>query len=240
LCVILRYMSTKAATLRARIRAEMTEEIKQTARRHLAEQGAPNLSLRAVARDLGMASSAVYRYVASRDELLTMLILDAYNALGEAVETAEGAIPRSDLTGRFTTACHAVRTWALAHPHEYALTYGSPVPGYVAPQDTVGPASRVPLVLGQILVDGVGAGVIRPLPGDWLNPATDREMARLAAVTAPGISNTVMARGMIAWTEVFGAVSFEVFGRLINVIDDREAWFDHQVQAMSRLVGLRP
>ena len=77
----------RVTSLRARVRAELTAEIKETARRHLAAEGAANLSLRAVARDLGMVSSALYRYFASRDELLTALIVDAYNSMGEAADT---------------------------------------------------------------------------------------------------------------------------------------------------------
>ncbi|MFY9891603.1 MAG: TetR family transcriptional regulator, partial [Streptosporangiaceae bacterium] len=113
-----------AASIRARVRAEMTDEIKAVARRHLAAEGA-NLSLRAVARDMGMVSSALYRYFASRDDLLTALILDAYNALGAAVEEADGAVSdRADLRGRWRSATRAVRGWALASPAEYALLYG--------------------------------------------------------------------------------------------------------------------
>ena len=116
----------------------MIDEIKATARRHLATDGA-NLSLRAVARDMGMVSSALYRYFASRDDLLTALIIDAYNSVGE---TAENAATGDNALARFLSLTHAVRDWALADPHQWALIYGSPVPGYQAPQDTVGPATR--------------------------------------------------------------------------------------------------
>src|SRR2546421_368748 len=108
-----------ARSARRRAREEITLEIVGTARRHLATQGAVGLSLRAVARELGMVSSAVYRYVASRDELLTLLIIDGYNALGAAAEQAEQAVARPDLVGRWLVLCHAVRDWALASPHEY-------------------------------------------------------------------------------------------------------------------------
>ena len=218
----------------------MIEEIKQTARRHLADAGAANLSLRAVTRDLGMASSAVYRYFASRDDLLTALIIDAYNSLGEACEKAEAACHRTDLLRRFQAVFHAVREWALASPHEYALIYGSPVPGYAAPEDTIGPASRPTVLLVQILSDGFGAGILRHEPGEWLSPPVQEEMVRVTSDLAHGVPPTLMARGMIAWTELFGAVSFELFGRLNNVIEDRAAWYDHQIRAMARLVGLRP
>jgi len=232
--------SPRAGSIRARVRAEMTEEIKQAARRQLAVDGAPNLSLRAVARDLGVVSSAIYRYFASRDELLTALIIDAYDSLGQATELAEAAADRTDLLGRWYAACYGIRNWALVHPHEYALIYGSPVPGYAAPPDTVGPATRPTVVLGRILHDGVAAGVLRAEPGEWLDPEVHAEVAGVAEAMGAGVPTTVMARGLIAWTEVFGAVSFELFGRLNNVIDNREAWFTHQIQAMARLVGLHP
>jgi AcrR family transcriptional regulator len=227
-----------AASLRARVRAEMIEEIKAAARRHLAADGA-NLSLRAVARELGMVSSALYRYFASRDELLTALILDAYNALGDAVERADASIAqRGDLRGRWLAVCHAVRDWALANPHEYALVYGSPVPGYQAPQDTVEPATRPPLVLGTILRDGVDQAALaewddEPLPAD-----VRAEMRRVIEAGLPGVPEAVLARGMTAWIQLFGAVSFELFGRLTNVIEDPAAFFDHQMRRMADLVGL--
>src|SRR4051794_28037885 len=115
-----------AGGVRARVRAEMTAEIKAAARRHLATDGA-NLSLRAIARDLGMVSSALYRYFASRDELLTALIIDAYNDLGEVAERADAAVTdRTDARSRWMTVAHALRGWALTNPAEYALLYGTP------------------------------------------------------------------------------------------------------------------
>ena len=108
-------------SIRARVRAEMIDEIKDAARRQLAEGGA-NLSLRAIAREMNMVSSAIYRYFASRDELLTALILDAYNALGEAAEQAGASVrDRDDHLGRWLAVARGVRAWATASPHEYAL-----------------------------------------------------------------------------------------------------------------------
>src|SRR5256714_2079201 len=142
-----------ASSIRARVGAGMIDGLKSGPRPHLAADGA-NLWLRAVARDMGMVSSALYRYFASRDELLTALILDAYNAMGEAAERADaGVTERTDLAGRWFAVARALRAWALERPHEYALIYGSPVPGYAAPTDTVGPAPRPGLVLGGIMAD---------------------------------------------------------------------------------------
>src|SRR5690349_9228706 len=143
-----------AVSIRARVRAEMIDEIKSVARRHLATDGA-NLSLRAVARDMGMVSSAIYRYFASRDELLTALIIDAYNALGAAAEAGDAAVAnREDLRGRWLAVCNGVRRWALSAPAEYALIYGSPVPGYAAPPETVIAMSRTPAAMAKIIADG--------------------------------------------------------------------------------------
>ena len=129
-----------------------------------------------------MASSAIYRYFPSRDDLLTALIIDGYNAVGEAVENADAAVPREDHGGRWLAVCHAVRDWALAHPHEYALLYGSPVPGYQAPADTVPAAIRDTLVYGRIVSDAHRAGSLTPPdicpPSPPRSPRTRRACAR--------------------------------------------------------------
>src|ERR1700760_4167125 len=99
-------------TARERARAEITAEILDAARGYLATDGAPARSLRRTPRDLGMAPSALYRYFKSRDELLTRLIIDAYDALGAAAEVAEATVDRTDLAGRFAATCTAVRDWS--------------------------------------------------------------------------------------------------------------------------------
>ncbi len=217
-----------AVSVRARIRAEMTEEIKAAARRRLATDGA-NLSLRAVARDVGLVSSAVYRYFASRDELLTALIIEAYDALGEAVEAAEAAVARADTRGRFLAVARTARAWALEHPHEYALLYGSPVPGYRAPADTIGPASRPVFLLVHVLHDGVAAGTI-PARRERVPIGVRADLRRvLGALGDRSLPESVLARGMALWAHMFGLISFELFGRLQNAVEDFEAFFDHQV-----------
>ncbi len=223
-----------AAGTRARVRAELTREIAEAARRHLATQGPAGLSLRAVARELGMASSAVYRYFPSRDDLLTALIVDAYNAIGEAAEQAEALVDRTDLRGRWGAVCHAVRTWAVEHPHEYALVYGSPVPGYAAPEATIGPASRVGMLLTRVVADGVTAGLIDPAPdgpaaGDVLSPGV-AELLELPPTIAP--------RAVMAWSGLYGAISFEIFGQTHNVVADHEAYFETTVRRLATLIPL--
>jgi AcrR family transcriptional regulator len=223
-----------AAGARARVRAELTREIADVARRHLATQGAAALSLRAVAREMGMASSAVYRYFPSRDDLLTALIVDAYDALGTAAERAEAAVARTDLRGRWRAACRATREWALAHPHEYALLYGSPVPGYAAPEATVAPAARVGVLLCRVLADGVAAGSVPPAPdGDDAGSALVPGLAE-----SLGLPPALAPRAVTAWSGLYGAVSFELFGHTNNVVADHARHFDATVERLADLACL--
>ncbi|WP_326696213.1 TetR/AcrR family transcriptional regulator [Streptomyces sp. NBC_01754] len=222
---------------RERARIEVTAAIKEEARRQLAADGAVKLSLRAVARELGMVSSALYRYFPSRDDLLTALIVDAYDAMGEAAESAR-ATPGGSAgphAARWAEVACAVRAWALAHPHEYALIYGSPVPGYTAPQDTVGPASRVGLVLIGLARDahlGEGLAVAR-LPGE-LRP----EAERMAADLAPDLPPAAVAALVAAWAQLFGLISFEVFGQFDRVVEARDLFFRQAARDLARSAGL--
>jgi AcrR family transcriptional regulator len=227
-------------TARERVHAELTREITEIARRQLATEGATGLSLRAVAREMGMVSSAIYRYFPSRDDLLTTLIIDGYNAVGAAVEKAEAACPPEDYAGRWLAACRAVRNWALAHPHEYALVYGSPVPGYQAPERTIGPASRPAVVVGKIIGDAYRAGATAELPGPLAPvPASfTPDAARLRDAILEGVPDHIAAAALIAWSGLFGLVSFELFGQFENVVTDRAAFFDHAAACLGRLTGL--
>jgi AcrR family transcriptional regulator len=243
-------------TARARARAQLTAEIKEEARRQLAAEGAQRLSLRAVARALGMVSSALYRYFPSRDDLLTALIIDAYDALGTSTEAAVARHPPADVRGRWRACCHAVRDWAIANPHEYALIYGSPVPGYQAPPETIAPAGRVALVIGGLLADArrepgrgtcrpagqastrPGGRAARPAPRERLPGLLAGQAEAVAAAIAPGVPGPVLARALVAWTQLFGMISFELFGQLVGSADPSDDFFGYAVEQMADLVGL--
>jgi AcrR family transcriptional regulator len=222
-------------TARERARAELTTEITDLARAQLATVGAAGLSLRAVARELGMASSAMYRYFPSRDELLTRLIIDGYDALGRAAEEADD--PTAAPADRWLAVCRAVRRWALAHPHEYALLYGSPVPGYRAPADTVPAAVRVGAVLGGILGDAARAGALPPAPGGRTGTITPDVTAVLGG-EHPALDDRVRARGLLAWSGVFGTISFELFGHFTGAVTDADAFFDDAMRDLAGLLGI--
>src|SRR5450631_1028520 len=225
-------------TARERVRVELTSEIKQVALAQLESGGGAALSLRAIAREMGMASSALFRYFRNRDALLTALIIDSYSSLAEAAETAEARMHRESIEDRWMAICHGVRNWAIAHPHEYALIFGSPIPGYAAPTGTVAPASRVPLLLGDLLGDLMSEKSYDT--GEHPEPpaAVQRAIDPVRPMMPEVVPSDLIVRGLMAWTYLFGAVSFEVFGHRHNVILDHQVFFDHEVRRLARMVGL--
>jgi AcrR family transcriptional regulator len=229
---------TTSQTARERARAVLTGEIKDAARRQLAVSGSAGLSLRAVARELGMVSSALYRYFPSRDDLLTALIIDAYQSLGDAAEAADAPVPRAAVRRRWSAICRAARQWALDHPHEYALIYGSPVPGYQAPQDTVAQATRVPLALVAVLRDARAAGTLGGSDVSVMGLALTQQLTQLAATIAPELQGPVLIRALMAWSQLFGMISFELFGQFVGSVDPADQFFDHAVDLMATFTGL--
>lgn len=228
------------ATARARARAQLTQDIKDAARRQLERDGVAELSLRAVARELGMASSAVYRYFPSRDELLTALIVDAYESIAVAASAADAAsLAEGDDHGtRWVTVCRAVRAWALAHPREWALVYGTPIAGYAAPVDTVEPATRIARVLSGIAVDARRDGAAR-LPGtsrpvSWV---TD-EVTGLMGDPVGGPADDFADRALSMWVVLVGAINFDLFGHLHNVVTDHDRYFDTAMALAAEWIGL--
>lgn len=222
-------------TARERARVALTTEITELARAQLAIVGAAGLSLRAIARELGMASSALYRYFPSRDDLLTRLIIEGYDALGAAAEDADD--PAAAPADRWLQVCRSVRSWARAHPAEYALLYGSPVPGYQAPRDTVPAATRVGAVLGRVLGDAARAGLL-PDTGTATTGTITPEVAAVLGGEHPALDDRVRARGLLAWSALFGVVSFELFGHFTGAVADADAFFDDAVRDLAGLLGL--
>lgn len=230
-------MAVAPRTARERARAEVLAELKAVARAQLEQRGAAALSLRLVARDLGISSSGIYRYVGSRDELLTLLIVDAYNSLGEAVEAAEAAVERHDVFGRWLACAGAVREWARGRPQEYGLVFGSPVPGYEAPQETIGPASRVPIVLSGLLRDA--SAKLDTAPPSRHRTGVDASAA-FVLDELRDVSEPLVAAGVLAWVTLFGFVTFELFGHLKGTVRDGDAYFRWACERMARTLGIDP
>jgi AcrR family transcriptional regulator len=213
---------------RERVQAQIIE----LGRRHLVEHGTAGLSLRAIARDLGMVSSAVYRYVASRDELLTLLLVDAYSELADAVDHAREAVP--DIWNDDVVAiARAARGWAIAHPASWALLYGSPVPGYHAPAErTVGPGTRVIGAFFDAVAAGIATGDIKLTNHTAPQPISD-DFARLRQEFGFPGDDAVIAKCFAIWAGVVGAISLEVFGQYgADTLSDPETVFEIQVRLL--------
>lgn len=227
-----------AQTARELARQTVRDGILAAARARLTTEGPTQLSLRAVARDVGMVSSAVYRYFPSRDDLLTALLIADYDELGAAVEAADAAAGPA-VGARWTAVCRAIRTWSIAHPGDFALLYGSPVPGYAAPRETIEPASRTTMVLVRVVADAVGeagagaaAGAVAPEVSSAI--AGGQAFLRDAGVDLP---DEVLVRTLMAWSSVFGTVSFELFGHFVGAVADGAAYFDAVVERLAEDLG---
>ncbi|MBD8060265.1 WHG domain-containing protein [Cellulomonas sp. JH27-2] len=229
------------------------------ARRRVREDGAAQLSLRAVARDLGVASSAVYRYVDSRDALLTLLVIEAFDGAGAACEeAAERAIRAgADPARTWLAVARGFRTWAHHDRHSFELIYGTPVPGYLAPQDTVRHATRVWGVLGATVARALADGTLQPtgprLPAAGM--VTDGVLEFARGVGGPGgiagtgaddvpdgASDDDIAAGVVRSAVLFaallGAVSMELYGHLHGVMTDADRVFDVTMATVAAGVGL--
>ncbi len=228
---------TAPQSARARVRAELTKEIIAAAQEELVHEGGAGLSLRAVARRLGMVPSALYRYFPNRDGLLTALIIDAYRAVGAAAAEADSSAGR-DPVHRWKAVTTAVRQWAGDHPHEWALVYGSPVPGYQAPRETVEEAMVVTGVIACIFADAVPAG--SPVPaGLPLAPgALSGVVAPMEAELLPGRPAEVVAAVFMAWTQLIGMVSLELFGHYEGATTDFNPVFEYCMATIGHHAGL--
>jgi AcrR family transcriptional regulator len=228
---------TPVVGVRARRRAEVERRLVEVGREHLARHGAAGLTVRGVARDLGMAPSALFRYVDGLEDLLTTLIVACYDELGEHVEGAVAAVDPSDAHARWWALARSVRAWALDHPHDWALLYGSPVPAYDAPAEVTTPAgTRVTDLLLRI-------GQEAP-PEAWGEPVLTDQGARAEAAVGPIVAEGVGApltavevlQGMTAWTLLVGVVGAEVFELFGKGGGDHEARFEHAVAVAERVL----
>jgi AcrR family transcriptional regulator len=230
-------------TARDRVREEMTGEILEVASRHLARDGGAALSLRSIARDLEMAPSALYRYFASRDALLTALVQGAYASLADQAEAASAAAYETEGgdAARWPAVPGAMRSWALARPHEWGLIFGAPVPGYVAPESTVDPYVRLTAALVRPLQDAQRGGRLQVAPATTAPPA--EVAAALQPVTdglLPGVPVEVVSVALQAWATLTGIINLELFGHWRNTVWDPELFFEETVARLGVTIGLRP
>ena len=219
------------STMRERYRAQVRQEVKETALRQLAEAGPAGLSISAIGKQLGVSGPALYRYFASRDDLLTELVIDTYHDLANALEAATSHVPDANPPGRFEALARAYRCWAVAEPHRYRLLFGPPLPGYEAHAQRLVEASwaAMNLLLGALRGFAASAGEpAGPLAAE-LTAWADRHGFRIDAATA--------LRAVLIWSQLHGIVSLEIAGNFASMDIDADQLFETQLTAILTTLG---
>lgn len=222
----------QAATRRERLREALTADIKDCAARQLAEGGPSAVTLRGIAREIGVSPAALYGYFDSLDALFTALIVDGYEDLADAVTTA--AQTPGTPGARLLASCHAFRRWALDHPERFRLLYFSPVPGYEAPADGEAMAASLRVfvpMLGIIVASWQDGTLPPPPPGPPVDVTKFREYFGLE-ITSDQLRMTTEC-----WAEFHGLVALEVNGHIVEEWVDPAALFDANMIATIRRIG---
>ncbi len=207
----------------------------------MAESGAAALSLRAIAREMDMTAPALYRYFQNRDDLVTALIVAAYHSLADALEAAHDAKTEDDHTGKLLAAPSAYRDWALAHPEDFALIFGTPIPGYEAPRElTVPAAGRSFQVFASIIADAIQAGVMVP-PAAYTRfpPAVHAALTAMQEQEGYAFPLEALYMTTVGWTQIHGLITLELFGHTGSVVGDTGEFYRYEIQNMLRHLGLQ-
>jgi AcrR family transcriptional regulator len=224
---------------RTKIHTATRQEIISVAWKQIAEQGASALSLRAIARDMGMTAPALYRYFPDRDALVTELIVEAFTSLGEALVAGRESAPASDHAGRLSATGIAYREWAVAYPQRYALIFGTPVPGYKAPSEVTMPAAAQSLnVLIKVLDDAIQAGKL-PIPEP--SPASGALQLEIEAWRAQVNSLShpyAHYLALVIWSRVHGLVSLEIGQQFPPTLRSMERMYQQEIQTLVQQIGI--
>ncbi|XRQ12074.1 TetR/AcrR family transcriptional regulator [Actinomadura welshii] len=231
-----------AGTRRDRLRAATVREISETARRILIEEGPEAVTLRAIAREMGMTAPALYRYFDSHGELLRHLIGDLFTELTGELRAAKGAAPPGDLSGMFLAVCRRFRRWALAHPREYALLFGAPVRGarHEEKSDFTEESAREFGWTFMALFLELWGKQPFPVPADdEIHPDLRPQLARYRDdVVGVDLPLGVIQHFLKCWTRLQGSVSLDVFGHLEFALEDAEPMFELMLSEVSSEIGL--
>ena len=235
-------VTAPAPSRRARLRADMIDQIKTVARQQLAEQGPGGISLRGIAREIGTASSALFRYFPSHNDLITALVVDAYDSLADAVTAAANVKPSGDHAGRWLAIGQAYRHWSLGDTPAFALTHGTPLPGYQAPAEITGPpagrALEVPLRAYADAVHDSAADPGRSTVPESMGtgPLLPSLLGDRASAYEPRLAAIVLgARASMA-----GYLTAEIFGSLASLVTDTDALYCAHIVSQMLDMGYDP
>ncbi|GLY76986.1 TetR family transcriptional regulator [Actinoallomurus iriomotensis] len=226
---------------RERLRAQTSAEIKAIALKLMGDGGPDAISLRAIAREMGMTAGAIYSYFPTRDDLITALVGDVYTAAVEAAESARDAVPDSDTGGRVLAWAQAMREWALANPEGFRLIYGDPVPGYRPPGD--GPGREAELracsgLIGLVAEAWPTARTLQPEGRDYDWAGFDAGLAAHVREDFPGLPPAAVALTLRVWGRMHGLVALEIYGHLSGLIHDPGAVYRDEMHDLIASLGL--
>ncbi len=227
-------------TRRERLRENTREEIKSIARKHMQEQGTAAISLRAIARDMGLTVTALYRYYPSHDDLVTALIVDAFNALADTMEQADSSQPRERYAERLMAVMLAYREWAMQNSGDFQLIYGNPIPGYHAPSEVTVPAVvRGFRVVVGILAEAMANGELQPSDEyQQLPPHVSAYMTELIERDGYNIPLQPMYLGVSGWVKMHGMIMLELFHHTPSVVGDPEEFYRFEINNILKSAGL--
>lgn len=216
------------------------QQVKATARRLMAEHGTAGLSVRGIAKALDLTPPAIYTYFPSLDDLITALITDNFNALADALEAARDAA-ESDAVARLLAVLMAYRAWALAHPVDFQLIYGNPIPEFSAPREVTVPAVvRGFRVMVEALEHVLQSPEYTPAPPYESVPAfLAKQLDAMRAQDGYAVSAMAMYLGVVGWSQLHGLIVLELFNHLGPVVIDTDAHFRDQTRRMLRAFGVQ-
>ncbi|AQA11448.1 TetR/AcrR family transcriptional regulator [Streptomyces malaysiensis] len=232
-----------ATARRERYRKQTREEAKAVALAQLSESGTAGISVNAIAKAMGMTGPALYRYFASRDELLTELITDTYRDLAETLARAVADAAPAD---RFRALARALRDWAKRQPDRYLLIYGTPVPGYHAPPETTEIAAGLMRTIFDACATVGEAGEAGEAGGGGVDGGRQQPLTELEAELARHLEGTgpwgpgeepggeVKGRALRTWTRLHGVISLDVQGQFTGMGFDPSVLFEAEIDALVR------
>ncbi|MEJ2857337.1 MULTISPECIES: TetR/AcrR family transcriptional regulator [unclassified Saccharothrix] len=229
-------MAVQVPSRRARLRAETSAEIRATALKLMAEGGPDAISLRAIAREMGMTANAIYGYYPTRDDLITTLITEVYGDLVRQIEAARDAAEGP--AGRLLAWAHAFRAWSLANPEGFRLIYGDPVPGYQPPADGFEPEKRACAALVDLVVDAWPTAAATQSHGDHRWEDFDPHTTEDLRANHPDLPPAAVALSLRVWGRMHGLVTLEVYGRLRTQTTEPGKLYEAELDDLVRSLGL--
>jgi AcrR family transcriptional regulator len=228
-------------TRNAAYRTQTIAEIKAAARVQMQAHGTAGLTLRGIARELGITAPAIYHYFPSLDDLLTSLVIDAFAGLADAMEQAGRQVISEPVGPKIKATMLAYRTWAIAHPLDFQLIYGNPIPGYQAPAEVTMPLARKPFEwLGELMAEAWKKDELK-IPEEYtrIPTAIQEHLAGYQQRAGLDIPDSLIYLMTVGWARGHGMVMLELFHHSPMVVGSPAEFYEHEVDVFLASLGLR-